>query len=595
MAKPPAPPRRPGAEPRGKLASLSENDRRSVEQLAQVEGAIAALEGRDADMALDTALARRDQERVRKELETKASEAHRNAAAASRRQLVVRIGVGLGVLAGLGVLGWVGLLVRDRLAASAAVDAAATRAAAPFREAGFQLVETRRDAPFVLEGDRGRCFVAVAASTTGSHPVHIARGGEKTSGAGSVAWCSCAPTRTTVTAEGPPGTTLTVLARPAGEVGGADGLGRVRPAPAAILPETEDRPCVEEAIDALVKDGTVPPAPPTLPEAATRLASLGFTSVAGAPAEATFVPLPGDDATCFVAAAVTAGVPLTLRLPGGARTTGSTGVVAVCQNEADGASVWGDGKTAVAVVSAPLAGVGGTVGLREALARAGHPDAPIARTSDVLAADAQAIVLSSGASPSHIGAPSASLLGLAEPPYLFAFSVADGAGPPALGPAGAVVCSPALASRPSSALCLGGAGVFDGKDGVQAQRPEWLRIGTDPASLERALALMKLARRLALSEFEMTTVGSFTETARGVEVVGRAGETEVVGVVLGGQPPAIHTLSDGAPWQLEGEPRVVPLEPGARVPLTATPPLAPLPPAAPGAAKNRRVVVFFRR
>lgn len=588
MAKPPAPPRR--AEPRPALGSMSDAERRSVEQLAQVEGAIAALEGRDAERGLHTALARRERERVQKELQTVAGAADRHAEASSRRRLAKGVAIGVGGLLLLAGLGRGGLVLRDRLAAAAALDAAAARAAQPFREAGFQRVESRTDAPFVLESERGRCFVAVATSASGPHAVRVERAGVVAESTEGVAWCSCGPTRTTVTAGGPPGAALTLLEAPAGRFGGADGLARVEPRPGAILAETDDRPCVEEAIDALVSDAAAPPAPAAMPEVATRLASFGFTSVAGSDAEDVFVRLPAEASTCFVAVAEREGTPLALRLPGGDRTTGPSGVVALCQAEPVPTSVWPAAPTGVTVVAAPLAAAGGTVGLREALARAGHAAAPIVRTADVLAPDADAILFSGGASPAHVGDDaSATLLGLNEPPYLFAFSVADAASAPRLGPPAAVACAPPLETSPTSALCLGGAGVFDGAAGVRAQRPEWLRIGGDRASLERALALTSLARRLALSEFELTTVGSFTETGRGAEVVGRAGETELVGVVLGGRPATIHTLSDGPAWTLGGEPRVIALEPGARVALTATPPLPP------GGGGDRRVFVFFRR
>ncbi len=594
MAKPPAPPRRSADANRAKLASLSEKERASVQQLAQVEEAIASLEGRDVGVALDTALARRDHERVRKELETVAGAATQQAESAARRRLAMRAGIGLLALSVLGGLVYGGLAVRDWIAGSNASRDAARRAGAPFAEAGLSREKVTIDEPITLEGQRGRCWVAVAASASGPQRVRVVRGSSTTEGA-SIGFCSCGPLTTVVHPVGPKGTGLAVLGVPAGTVGGADLLGTLGTPPAVTLPETEDRACAEEAIDELVKGRTAAPASSALPHTATRLASLGFTAVAGSAVDAPFMPLPSDAATCFVAVAASGDAKLSLRLPGGERTVGQKGVVGLCQAEAVGASVWPSKPTPITVVAAPLAGVGGTVGLREALGYAGHPDAPVVRTAATLADDAKAIVLSSGASEAHLLVGPSSLLGLDQPPFLFGFSVADVRSLPVFPKTGGVVCSPILDSAPTSALCLGGSGAFDGQEGVRAQRPEWLHIGADPVSLERALALMRLTRRLALSEFELTTVGSFTETRTGADVVGRAGEAELVGVVLGGQPPTIHTLSDEAPWDLSGEPRVIPLAPGVHATLTATPPLQPLPPTLPGAPKPRRIIVLFRR
>lgn len=594
MAKPPAPPRRSADANRAKLASLTEAQRAEVEGLAQVEEAMASLEGRDVGMALDTALARRDHERVRKELETVAGAATAQAEAAARRRMLGRVGLATLALGVLGGLAWGGLAVRDWIVSSNAARDAARRAAAPFAEAGFENEKLTIDEAVTLDGERGRCWIAVAASAAGPQRVRFERG-SATSEAASVGFCSCGPLKTVVRPVGPAGTGLALLGISAGAIGGADLLGHLPQVPALLIPETDDRACAEEAIDELVKATKTPPAPSSVPHTANRLASLGFTSVAGSAADAPFLALPADAKTCFVAVADEADAKLSLRLPGGARTVGAKGVVGLCQSQGATASVWPSSPTAIAVVAAPLADVGGTVGLREALGYAGHPDAPVVLTAETLAEDAKAIVLSSGASEAHVAGGSSSLLGLSEPPYLFGYSATDVASLPAFPKAGGVVCSPPLGGAPLSALCLGGEGAFDGLEGVRANRPEWLHIGTDPVSLERALALMTLTRRLALSEFELTTVGSFTETRTGADVVGRAGEAELVAVALGGSPPVIHTLSDEAPWDLAGEPRVIPLAPGAHVNLKATPPFAPLPPTLPGAPKPRRVIVLFRR
>jgi hypothetical protein len=76
-----------------------------------------------------------------------------------------------------------------------------------------------------------------------------------------------------------------------------------------------------------------------------------------------------------------------------------------------------------------------------------------------------------------------------------------------------------------------------------------------------------------------------TELAGGVRVVGRAGEDAVVAVGLGTRRPWAFPYSDGVPWDLGDEPRIVPLEPGVAVKLTASPPPSET-------AERRRTVVF---
>jgi hypothetical protein len=76
-------------------------------------------------------------------------------------------------------------------------------------------------------------------------------------------------------------------------------------------------------------------------------------------------------------------------------------------------------------------------------------------------------------------------------------------------------------------------------------------------------------------------------TAGRIVVLGRARDDAVVAVEIAKVAPWVMPYSDAAPWTLEGDPREVPLAPGGRVTLTAS----PHPEAE---AKQRRTIVFRR-
>ena len=78
-----------------------------------------------------------------------------------------------------------------------------------------------------------------------------------------------------------------------------------------------------------------------------------------------------------------------------------------------------------------------------------------------------------------------------------------------------------------------------------------------------------------------------TELPTGVRVVGRAGEDAVVAIGLVPRPPWVIPYTDGDEWELGEPPRVVELQPGSSVTLTATTP--------PSTTVDKRRTVVFRR
>jgi hypothetical protein len=121
--------------------------------------------------------------------------------------------------------------------------------------------------------------------------------------------------------------------------------------------------------------------------------------------------------------------------------------------------------------------------------------------------------------------------------------------------------------------------------------PFWLAAlddDLDKDALQAELKLLALARRLTSERFEVTMFTGVSELSTGrIAVLGRARDDAVVAVEIAKAPPWVMTYSDAAPWTLDGEPREVPLAPGARVTLTATP-------RPDTDTKQRRTIVFRR-
>ena len=262
-----------------------------------------------------------------------------------------------------------------------------------------------------------------------------------------------------------------------------------------------------------------------------------------------------------------------------------------------------DGSGKVAVVAVPAQAVGGTAGMRDLVAKTGlaigalgvapgdHgwnarqlllamavPESLIktATLPDVPKdAEARMVALSFG-TPDAIAAESAAdTFSYCEPPIVDATreSVCLFSGEPTL--------------RPTSGEAVGAA--------ASAKLPFWLfgmQGANDPVALRQAAMLATLARRLKHEKFEPTTIEAMTELANGVEILGRVGEDAVVAVGVMPVEPWIVTYTDGPPWSVEDEPRVVPIKPLQKITLNMAMKereLRKLPP------KEKRRSVVFRR
>lgn len=577
-----------------RAASLVDAEQSALAELADVERALASLEGRDTGMAQDMVLARRDAEKRRADLEQLVRATRGELQARKRRQQIGLAAGGLFLL----FLGGVAISLWPKLRSQSAKRDTATAAtesfAAPFAAAGFRVGETAwGPGETIVQGAKGQCFVVVAASTWGTAHLKVKRELAIVEADTSVGWCSCGPERVQVTTSGSGPIALHVLSAPARQVGGADMLAAATPHPAAVVAETVDRACAESSLDEYLSAarpaGADKPAPAGKEEKA--LVDLGLSLVALGASDAPFLAIGPAKDSCFLARSRTPETDtLSLRVKGGARPiVGQHDAIAFCARSPEALSVWHEGKGAVALFSMGSAKAGGLLGLR-GLATRGAVATIGWVAADDLVADARDTLQASGIGPSYFIEGGA----LAQA-WVVALSTDEHSTLAIEDKPGRIACRPAVKQGVTQAVCLvpqPGAWTPLGElpsGTVLAKRPSWLQLSPTggPAQLQTSLDLLAFARRMTAEGYEVTALTGATSTADGAEIIGRAGDKEVVAVALTLQPPFLHTLSDAEPWSLYGAPRVVALAPGKTVRLRATPP-----PSGPPA--SREILVFRR-
>jgi hypothetical protein len=371
---------------------------------------------------------------------------------------------------------------------------------------------------------------------------------------------------------------------------------RFEPRPAGFAPGGDE--CSEAAFDAWLSSKAPPPAP--FDDAALAadavlapLGRVGFRGLAASASGSPFVTAIVAPHTCAVAA----GHGIELRVAGGDRVVHAPRAIAWCVSDAATSTVWSDDASAVRVVTIASPKIGGMLGVREALGRAKLADAaawvaPSARGDE--AADA----LRASLMTDIVVAPDGIAPKVASTDRRIVSVSRDATTELAIdAPAGGYyLCEPPLDTGVTNAVCVesaphewrarGGA-----KIGVAyAPAPFWLASFSTieaPAALRGALDLILLARRLAPLGFQPTILGGATETARGVDVLGRVGEDAIVAVGLQPRPPWLLAYTDGPAWDVSDAPRIIPLAPLTRISLTSKPP--------PTSSKSERRTVVFRR
>ncbi|AKT36802.1 hypothetical protein [Chondromyces crocatus] len=582
--------------PDAQFAHLSDQERRALKELAEVERAIAILEGRSDSSGEDLAFARKEAERLREAVTSALDRVDLNLREARR----ARLHRALGATLLLGAIGAGAFLVlpraRSYMSERASVMEAIDKASTPFLREGFEVTESRSSrGSFTLSAERGRCYIVVAAAETGAVRVKVERGPISTEGL-SVGVCGCGMEPLQVSAAGGESVELRVLSAPASTSGGADLLHILPTPPEAHIAETADRRCAEEAIDSFI---AAHPSAGAGEARETRLEALGLRRVASAPSSTPLVVLPALKEACFLVQSDDPADTLSLRLPGGERPIQKArAAIASCGRTLEGVSVWREGRGELTAFSAPARRAGGLLGMRELATLAGRQAELWVPPSDQ-AFDASATLIASGLGPLGPDEPATTsgkdgaLAGGAHAMFLAASTDARSLlDVPEKAPD--MLCHPPVHLGVAHGLCLetrpGALGLPSSfpPGAVRARRPLWLPIARgNRAQQERVLEVLAFARRMSVAGFELTTLTGFVEIPGGVEVTGRSGEKEVVALVLSQSPPYVYPLTDGPAWTLAGEPQIVQLPAGKSVKLKATP--------APVGPRSSRETILWRR
>ncbi len=568
-------------------------------ELEEVERALAVLGGRHP-------------EAVRLERETQEAAAKRRAEAevVSRVEAKKRAKRGAIFLAVAAVVGAVGWKVHAIYAAHDAALKRIAEPASPYVEAGFggrvdgTLFHAERAEADV---EAGTCVVAIGAGPNGPSDVVVERDGETTTSEGILAWCSCAREHVTVTTPHPDGAHAAAMLRTdAKTFAGTYGFARAGLAPKTLVPS----PCADEHLDgwlALSKSERRPVHGEELDDAAwlagtparATLTAVGFHEIASAAPNLAFAVVDLPKESCALAFTDAPMTQLALRGPGAPRAANGLSPLAFCSSKDATFTVWPKPPGHVTVVATGARRTGGLLGLGEVVARAGM-EAPTTWVSpDDLAWDATTASRASGI-PDPTSVRDYSLPDRPEvrDARVISFSLAGGA---SLAPDTThdLLFYACIRDAKTAAqnMCVQDAQMrwrdtsMKGKSGgAESPLPFWLQslAGVHDPDLVRAeLDLLKLARRLTSAGFDPTVLEALTELPQGVDVKGRAGEDAIVAFTLSPHPPYATPCTDGPPWSLDGEPRVVSLHAGEHVVLR---PLVPssVPPNA------RRTVVFRR-
>lgn len=592
------------------MAAPTPKPKQTPEDLAEVERALSVLHGRHPD-----------HERVRREDEER--RAHRKAALDAQSTLEARrvrarralVGAGIAAVGVVALAG--GVLLRDELARRGRIE----ETTAPYRALGFTLVETsRRGEPSTIEANVPAGCLLVASPTNGAK-VRLAHAGGAVEGPAPLLTCLCEGGRVAVSADSKGGVGLALLSTKASTLGGSRAFAFLPFEPGTT--GQSDQACAEGALDTWLDEkrwtqqARAGAARPLAPDASVdaaesarwlaadpkraALRDAGFELRALVKPEAPFALVEVPAESCVFLAVEAPGDKPTLRMKGGSLAVGpAAGNAAWCTSAEASVLAQREGAGELAVLIAPAARVGGLAGVREMTARArmtlGAATVPPrdrgwSAKQVLLASAIPESLITVADAPDLGGDPEARVVAVSverpktliaeTPPDVFSFCE------PQLGTTSATVCA---FSGPQK-WRVDGADVVAGV--ARAKHPFWLfglQSVTEPMALKRETQLVDLARRLRREGFEPTTIDGVTELDKGVEILGRADEDAIVALALAPTAPWVFPYSDrlGAPWNLEGEPRIIPIKPLERVVLTAT--TKTLPPKA-----TRRTVVFRRQ
>lgn len=536
--------------------------------LGEVERALSVLQGRDPRAVRAEREAREASARRTHEIQSVAAVARRRA----QLMLVVYAAAAGAVLAVGGVV-W-GLHAR-----AVAAEAALAPAIAPFVELGFAPVPSgffSTSQRVDLDAGEGTCVLAVGSPDAGA--LHLDHPGGTDTAAGSILRCGCAPEH--VTARVDPAankvSAVALLRVDARTIGGRFGAAFMEPRAALIAPGGEA--CAAEHLEAFVADARFPKSPPSESWRATpagkALTARGFGAIARVPADRPLAVLEPATDKCFVATG--GGATVALHLAGAVVAEGAN--VAWCAAKVGVVLVERTGAGTIDVASAPSARLGGLIGLRDALAAASIDAVVWAPPADHAALAVQS--LRASLVPEVSAAADGSILksASADARVVSLSAGGDKTFEPDSTSDAFFLCAPPLGAATRQTVCVQTAAQAwhppppDVPAGAAfGPLPVWLAAWSksrDPDVVRHQLSMIGLARRLSSLGYEPTIIEGVTEEDGGVSVVGRSGEDAIVAVGVWPAPPWMDPYGDPA-WDVDGEPRVVPLAGGQRVRLWA--------------------------
>lgn len=568
---------------------------KKTDDLAEVERALSVLKGRHPE---HERVAREDAEaRTKRKEQLEADADAETRAKTSKRIKMIAVG-GVAIVALVALSG----VFRTEVARRSRIE----QSTDTFRAVGFVVFETTgRSSPGTLEvKTEPGCHLAVATGDASN--LTIARsggGGGEVKGKSPLLLCTCQGETMTITASPvDPKGGLSLLRADAALIGGSRAFSFV---PFKSSTAITDQGCAEQELDAWLDAKRMPKAivdgkwladPARAP-----LKKAGMTALSRLEGKDPFVVVELPKESCLIA--VSEGpVTVSLRRKGGTTTRptpqptpftwcAQASETLLLQRAAD------DPRTAaVDVVVGPAAQLGGSLGLRELAKDSGvtlgeiempHADRPWDAKLTLLGALVPEALITTGATPDIDANAEARVVALS-------FGT-----PEALAPEPATdvysYCEPLLSKTNEESIC-----VFSGTQKWRTTRPDaegglarakfpfWLTVMegvSDPVAMKATTELLGLARRLKRRGYDATTLEAMTELANGVEVMGRSGEDAVVAVGVSSLPPYILPYTNGAAWQITGEPPHVPIKTLEKVTLTASTKTVP-------PKEKRRTVVF---
>ena len=565
---------------------------KTKDELAEVERALSVLKGRHPEherIAREEGAAAAARQKIR---DTTASDESRTV----RTRRVKQAAVGLVVV---GIFVVVGTLFQREVARRGRIE----QSSDAYRAMGFVIVDTSsRSVPGLIDTKLEDACYAIASTDASKITTKV--GARTIEGPAPVVFCTCQTEPASITADVAPGGGLTLLKIAPDRLGGSLGFPYLPFTPKTLSKET-DAACTDRSLDAWLAAKRAPALDADDKWIGADPKRAGWAGVAAKelgvlPSAKPFATFEAPASSCLLAISTSPVDKLSIRQAGGAMlVTNAPGSFVWCAASAYAGTIHREGAGVVTLVAVPGAKVGGLLGVRELATQAGIVMGQSGMPPADYTWNAKQLLLASSVPEQLVTTSSTVDITPDTEARLAALSFGTpNALLPEVAEGGFSYCQPSLGDKAGESLCVfsgpqtwraGGANVVGGI--ARSKLPFWLfglQGASDPNAMKVATMLAVLARRLKHEGFEPTTLEAVTETATGIDVLGRSKEDAVVAVGLSVSPPFVFPYApDGAAWTLDGKPRVVTLVPPNSATMTTS--VKPLPP------KNKRSTVVFRR